>query len=167
MFRFTITKAGCFFSSSPYSVMNPASISILARCCGARTRSRLFLRGDTMNNSDALRAFYDQLGQFCRILQSEHLATLDEATGLPRSARIALAFSERLILCPTTDSARVCIRKDLGGALSFLLAAQGVHQRIEKGDCHFAQGSPQHQTSFYILAGAVQDYIDSLYTQVA
>ena len=120
-----------------------------------------------MNNSVSLRAFYNQLGQFCRILQSEHLRALDDATAMPRSARIALAFSERLILCPTADSAKDCIRKDLAGALSFLLAAQGVHQRIEKGDCHFAHESPEHQTIFYILAGAVQDYIDSLYVQVA
>jgi hypothetical protein len=118
-------------------------------------------------NDTGSRAFYNQLGQFCRIVQSEHLADLGEATGLPRSARIALAFSERLILCPTADSARDCIRKDLAGALSFLLAAQGVHQRIEKGGCHFAHESPEHQTIFYILAGAVQDYIDSLYAQVA
>jgi len=120
-----------------------------------------------MSDSVLLRAFYDQLGQFCSIVQAEHLADLSEATGLPRSARIALAFSERLILCPTPDAARACIRKDLAGALSFLLAAQGVHQRIEKGGCRFTQESPEHQTSFYILAGAVQDYIDSLYEQVA
>jgi hypothetical protein len=120
-----------------------------------------------MNDSVSLRSFYDQLGQFCRILQAEHLTDLGNATGLPRSARIALAFSERLILCPTADSAKACIRKDLAGALSFLLAAQGVHQRIEKGDCHFSREAPEHQTIFYILAGAVQDYIDSLYVQLA
>jgi hypothetical protein len=120
-----------------------------------------------MNDSVSLKAFYAQLGQFCRILQSEHLENLGDTTGLPRSAGIALAFSEKLILCPTADSARACIQKDLAGALSFLLAAQGVHQRIEKGDCRFAPESPEHQTTFYILAGAVQDYIDSLYAQVA
>lgn len=120
-----------------------------------------------MNDSVSLKAFYSQLGQFCRILQAEQITDLGEATGLPRSARIALAFSERLILCPTADSARACIRKDLAGAVSFLLAAQGVHQRIERGDCRFAHESPAHQTIFYILAGAVQDYIDSLYAQVA
>jgi hypothetical protein len=116
---------------------------------------------------EALKAFYDQLGLFCRIMQAEHVTGLGEAAHWPRSARIALAFSERLILCPTTDSAQACIRKDLAGALSFLLAAQGVHQRIEKGDCHFAPGAPEHQTIFYILAGAVQDYLDSVYAQVA
>jgi len=95
------------------------------------------------------------------MVECEHPIRLHNAVGLPRSAHLAGAFAERLILCPTTESAQACIRKDLPGALSFLLAAQGVQQRLAKGDCQFARESPEHQTVFYVLAGAVQDYLES------
>ena len=120
-----------------------------------------------MNSSVSQTAFYDQWSRFCCMMECAHPTNFHHATGLPRSAGLAQAFTERLILCPTAESAQACIRKDLPGALSFLLAAQGVQQRLAKGDCHFAQESPEHQTVFYVLAGAVQDYLDSLQTQAA
>jgi hypothetical protein len=120
-----------------------------------------------MNCCISQKAFYAQWSRFCSLVECEHPIKFHHAAHFPRSAGLAQAFTERLILCPTAEAAKVCIRKDLPGALSFLLAAQGVQQRLAKGDCQFAQDSPEHQTVFYILAGAVQDYLESLHTQAA
>ena len=108
-------------------------------------------------------SFYNQLSNFCKMLEQEHASGLNKADRLPRSGRLAQGFTEKIILCPTAEAARACIRRDLPGALSFLLAAEGVQQRLTKGDCRFATESPEHQTTFYILAGAVQDYLESLH----
>jgi hypothetical protein len=113
--------------------------------------------------NSAPNSFYDQLSDFCKMLEAEHSTSLSKTDRLPRSGRLAQAFTERIILCPTAESARACIGRDLPGALSFLLAAEGVQQRLSKGDCHFAPETPEHQTTFYILAGAVQDYLESLH----
>jgi len=108
-------------------------------------------------------SFFDQLSDFCKMLELEHAPSLSKPDRFPRSGRLAQGFTEKIILCPTNESARACIRRDLPGALSFLLAAEGVQQRLAKGDCHFAAESPEHQTTIYILEGAVQDYLESMH----
>jgi hypothetical protein len=116
-----------------------------------------------MNCQVSSDSFFSQLRDFCNLLEQEHSASLAIADRFPRSGHLAQGFTEKIILCPTAESARACIRRDLPGALSFLLAAEGVQLRLAKGDCRFAKESPEHQTTFYILAGAVQDYLESLH----
>lgn len=66
------------------------------------------------------------------------------------------------MLCPTTDAARACIHRDLSGALSFLFAVQGIQQRIERGCAKLPNQTLEFQTTFFLLACAVQDYLASL-----
>jgi hypothetical protein len=79
-----------------------------------------------------MRAFYSQLVEFCEMVQEEVVTRLDDLAQVSTSAGRALSFAESLILCPTTEAGRACIRQDVGGALSFLLALEGVNTRIQK-----------------------------------
>ncbi len=86
----------------------------------------------------------------------------DELEELRISSAAALGFAEDLMLCPTPAAARSCMQKDLPGALSFLFAVQGIQQRIEKGRAALPEQSPEYQTTFFLLACAVQDYLASV-----
>ncbi len=113
-----------------------------------------------------MQGFFAQVTGFCRLAEAEVLGDWHDLT-IPPSADLALAFAEKLILCPTADAARCCIRRDPTGAVSFLLALEGVNRRIKKGVFQVNTESPAHQTPFYLLACAVQEYIDSLQGQPA
>ena len=146
---------------SAVSVLIPRSFSIRPNCC-TKSHDIIVDQQIDMNCQVASDSFYEQFNDFCRMLEQEHSSSLSTSDRLPRSGQLARGFAEKIILCPTAESARTCIRRDLAGALSFLLAAEGVQQRLAKGDCHFANESPDHQTIFYILAGAVHDYLESM-----
>jgi hypothetical protein len=111
----------------------------------------------------SLRDFYTQLSHFDPMLREELSKNLDDSP-IPASANIALSFAEKLMLCPTAEAATTCVQQDVAGAVSFVLAMQGLLQRIEKRRFQFATQSPKYQTPFYLLASAVQEYLDSLQT---
>ena len=112
-----------------------------------------------------IKTFFGQLEELCLMVQQEFLARFDELTSVPASARAAGAFTERLMLCPTIEAVRASIHNDLEGALSFVMALDGLQQRIEKGNFHLPSESPAHQTRFYLLACAVQEYLAGLTPQ--
>jgi hypothetical protein len=101
------------------------------------------------------------------MVQEEVVTRLDDLTQVSTSAGNALSFAESLMLCPTAEAGRGCIRKDLGGALSFLLALEGVNERIQKSCFDFPAEWPEYQTRFYVLCCAVQQYLDSLRAKAA
>ena len=109
-----------------------------------------------------MHAFYNQVHDFCQMMQEEVARQWDAMPGREVSASTALAFSEKFLLCPTTESARSCIQHDFPGALSFVLALEGVNQRLQKGALQLSAEWPQYQTRFYILSCTVREYIDSL-----
>ena len=111
----------------------------------------------------SLRDFYTQLSHFDPMLRQELSKNLDDSP-IPASANIALSFAEKLMLCPTAESATTCVRQDVAGAVSFVLAMQGLLQRIEKRTFQFANQSPKYQTPFYLLASAIQEHLDSFET---
>jgi hypothetical protein len=115
----------------------------------------------------AAKGFFAQVTEFCQIVQEEFLARFDTLPELPVSAGAAMAFTETLILCPTAEAARLCVRKDLIGAVSFVFVLQGLQQRIERGGAPFPSDPPEHQTRFYLLACMAQEYLDSLRAQAA
>jgi len=114
----------------------------------------------------ALNEFCLQLNEFCLLFQREILRQAD----LPlssASAELAHRFAETLILCPTAEAARVSIRRDLAGARSFLLAAEGVLRRIRTEIFQFARECPPYQTKFYLLACAVVEMLNTQYLEVS
>jgi hypothetical protein len=113
----------------------------------------------------AAEMFFTQIRELCQIVQEEFVCRFDQFHAVPFSAAAATAFLEKLILCPTEDAARQCVRKDLVGALSFVLALQGIQQRIERDVFELPVQLPEHQTRFYLLACAVQEYLASLDTK--
>jgi hypothetical protein len=121
----------------------------------------------TLDNAASARMFFEQVAEFCEMAQDAFLARFDTMSDVPVSGGAAAAFAETLLLCPTTDAARSCIRKDLIGALSFVMAVQGVQQRIQQSNSQFPSDSPEYQTKFYLLASAVRDYMDSLRLEAA
>jgi hypothetical protein len=114
-----------------------------------------------------MRAFYNQLAEFCQMVQEEVVTRLDDLTQVSTSASHALEFAESLILCPTAEAGRACIRSDVSGALSFLLALEGVNTRIQKRCFDFPADWPPHQTRYYVLCCSVQQYLDSLHAKAA
>jgi len=106
----------------------------------------------------SLDRFCIQLNEFCLMFQQEILH-LEGTPGKTPSAEVALGFAENLILCPTAEAAHACIRRDLAGARSFLVAADGVLRRVRAQRFKIALEEPQYQTKFYLLACAVQDFL--------
>ena len=113
-----------------------------------------------------IEAIFAQVTGFCRMAEIEVLQDWRDLAIAP-SAPLALGFAEKLMLCPTYESVRSCIRRDVAGAVSFLLALEGINRRIKKGSFQLMTNSPEHQTPFYLLACAVREYMESLYVQPA
>ena len=111
--------------------------------------------------------FFEQIAEFCQMAQDAFLSKFDTMANVPISGGAALAFAERLLLCPTADAARSCVQKDLIGALSFVMAVQGVQQRVQQSGSQVLSDSPEYQTKFYLLACAVRDYMESLQAKAA
>jgi hypothetical protein len=113
----------------------------------------------------ALNAFCLQLNEFCLLFQREILRQPD----LPFSsvsAESAHRFAETLMLCPTAQAAQISIRRDLTGARSLLVAAEGVLRRIRGQIFQFASECPAYQTRFYLLACAVEEILSARYQEV-
>jgi hypothetical protein len=108
----------------------------------------------------ALNAFCLQLNEFCLHFQREILSNPNVAVSIP-AAEHARRFGDTLILCPTPEAARTSIRRDLAGARSFLIAADGVLRRIRTQSFQFARECPQYQTRFYLLCCAVEEFVES------
>lgn len=109
--------------------------------------------------------FFEQLAEFCRLVQEEFLARFNEIKEIPTSSARALAFTETLMLCPTQDAARVCIRRELASALSFVVAIQAMQHLLQEGKFILPSEHPDYQTPYYLLAGAVHEYLESLVAQ--
>lgn len=120
-----------------------------------------------LNNVSAAKIFFEQIVEFCQMAHEAFLAKFDTMAEVPISGSAALAFADRLLLCPTSEAARSCIQKDLIGALSFVMAVQGVQQRIQQNGSQLPFDAPQFQTRFYLLACAVREYMQSLQAQAA
>jgi hypothetical protein len=110
-----------------------------------------------------LNKFCVQLNEFCLMFQ-EQILLLEKAPAKSPSADLALAFAESLILCPTGEAARVCIRRDLPGARSFLVAADSVLRRIRSQQFQFSLKEPQYQTRFYLLSCAIEEFLKTRQT---
>lgn len=111
-----------------------------------------------MQHPNSLNKFCLQLNEFCLLFQDEILR-LERTPGSSPSVDLALVFMEALILCPTVDAVRVCIRRDLAGARSFLVAADAVLRRIRLQRFQFSVEEPQFQTRFYLLGCAIQEFL--------
>ena len=105
----------------------------------------------------ALNAFCMQLNEFCLLFQREILRRPGFGIG-PASPQLARIFSESLILCPTSAAAEVCIRRDLAGARSFLVVADGLLRQLRRRRFQFTKHFPQHQTRFYLVSCAVEEF---------
>ncbi|HTL57999.1 MAG TPA: hypothetical protein VL361_20080 [Candidatus Limnocylindrales bacterium] len=105
----------------------------------------------------ALNTLCIQLNEFCLLFQRELLRrpTLPMATASPALAR---SFCESLILCPTRAAAEVCIRRDLAGARSFLVVADGLLRQLRRRRFQFAKECPPYQTRYYLLSCAVEEF---------
>ena len=108
--------------------------------------------------------FCVQVTRFCPLVRQELLDRWEQVDQFPVCASSALTFAETLMLCPTIEAACACIRRDLAGALSFLFAIQGIQQRIERGCAKLPTQTVEFQTTFFLLACAVQEYLGSLRT---
>ena len=111
--------------------------------------------------------FFGQLAEFCRLVQEEFLAHFNEVKEIPTSSIRAVAFAETLILCPTQESVRAGIRRELPAALSFVIAIQGLQRLVQIGKFSLPSEQPEYQTPFYLLACSVREYLDSLQSQPA
>jgi hypothetical protein len=120
-----------------------------------------------LDKASVAKMFFEQIAEFCQMAQEAFMAKFDTMAEVPISGSAALAFADRLLLCPTADAARLCIRKDLIGALSFVMAVQGVQHRIQQNGNWPIFDAPDYQTRFYLLACAVRDYMYSLQAQAA
>lgn len=110
--------------------------------------------------------FFVQLEEFCRMVQQEFLAKFDEVGDIATSRPRALAFTETLMLCPTQESARTWIRRELPEALSFVLAIQGMQRQIQLGTLKVASVVPLYHTHFYLLASTVREYLEAQEAQL-
>ena len=119
----------------------------------------------TITDPTALNKFCIQLNEFCLIFQ-EQILLLEKAPGKSPSMELAVGFSESLILCPTVEAVRICIRRDLAGARSFLIAADTSLRRIRAGRFQLAIDNPQYQTKFYLLACTINDFLRTRRQQV-
>ena len=100
--------------------------------------------------------FCVQVTRFCPLVRQELLERWDQVDQFPVSAHGALVFAETLMLCPTQEAVRVCIRRDLCGAMSFLSRLRSYEftgDFLTTVEC---------STTFFLLACAVQDYLGSL-----
>lgn len=95
------------------------------------------------------------------MVQEEFLARFSEIKEIPTSSARAMDFTETLMLCPTQEAARVCVRRELCAALSFVVAIQAMQQLIQIGKLNLPSESPQYQTPYYLLACAVREYLAS------
>jgi hypothetical protein len=111
--------------------------------------------------------FFAQLEEFCRLVQQEFVARFNEVAEISNSSDSALAFSESLMLCPTLEAAQVCIRRELSGSLSFVLAIHGMQRQLLLGTLKLPTEAPKFQTRFYLLALTVREYLGSLHAQPA
>jgi len=122
---------------------------------------------DTVKQVAADEIFFAQLEEFCRLVQEEFLARFNEVSEISTSTADALGFAETLMLCPTREAARACIRRELMAGLSFVLAVQAMQRDIHLGTVKLPSESPEYQTPFYLLACAVQEYLASHRVQLA
>jgi hypothetical protein len=111
--------------------------------------------------------FFAQLEEFCRLVQQEFLARFNEVREISTSTAHALAFAETLMLCPTEEAARACIRRELPAALSFVIAIQAMQRQLQKGHFKLPSEAPEYQTRFYLLAGTVRDFLQTLHLQLS
>src|SRR5258708_28333861 len=68
----------------------------------------------------SLRDFYTQLNHFDPMLREDLAKNLDDLAPIPASANLALSFAEKLMLCPTPETARTCIRRDMAVVVFYI-----------------------------------------------
>lgn len=144
------------------SVIYPGSFSTAPSCrhsCPAVGCPRLKTIATQVPTDEM---FFGQLAEFCRLVQEEFLARFNEIKEIPTSSARAMAFTETLMLCPTREAARACIRRELCAALSFVVAIQAMQHSLQVGKLSLPSESPDYQTPFYLLACAVREYLESL-----
>src|SRR5690349_610993 len=95
----------------PYLTLHQFSTAPSCRCAGHALGFRALKT--IVSHVAADEMFFGQLAEFCRLVQEEFLARFHEIKEVPTSSARALAFAETLMLCPTSESARMCIRREL------------------------------------------------------
>lgn len=118
-------------------------------------------------NTTVEEMFFAQLEEFCRLVQQEFLPRFDEVPEIPVSSLRALGFAETLMLCPTREAARLWIGRELGSALSFVVAIQAMQRRLQLGQFRLPTKAPEYQTHFYLLACTVQEYLETAHAEPA
>ena len=159
----------CFrslFVNSP-SVFRPPPISTGRNCRIGAPPLRSKRLKTAARSADVEEMFFNQLEDFCRLVQQEFLARFNEVKEIPNATSTALAFAETLILCPTQESTQACIRRELEGALSFVLAIQNLQRQLQSHSCSLPSEVPEYQTCYYLLASTVQEYLEKLREQPA
>jgi len=111
--------------------------------------------------------FFAQIEDFCRLVQQEFVARFNEVADISNSTNRALAFTESLMLCPTTEAAQVCIRREFSDSLSFVLAIHGMQRQLQLGTFKLPTDAPKYQTRFYLLALMVREYLGCHHAQPA
>lgn len=111
--------------------------------------------------------FFAQIEEFCRLVQQEFVARFNEVAEISNSSGRALAFAESLMLCPTVEAAQVCIRRELSGSLSFVLAIHAMQRQLQLGTLKLPTEAPKFQTRFYLLALTVREYLECFHAQPA
>jgi hypothetical protein len=137
------------------------TIQYLAELFGPQLGLRFELLKTEACHSAVDEMFFNQLEEFCRMVQTEFLARFDEVPEVANSTSRALNFSESLILCPTLEAAQACVRRDLPSALSFVLAIQHMQQQLQVGTLKLPCEAPAFQTRFYLLALTVRACLDT------
>lgn len=111
--------------------------------------------------------FFDQIEEFCRLVQQEFVARFNEIADISNSSNRASAFAESLMLCPTIEAAQVCIRREFSDSLSFVLAIHGMQRQLQLGTLKLPTDAPKFQTRFYLLAQTVREYLACFHAQPA
>jgi len=75
--------------------------------------------------------------------------------------RLALAFSEALILCPDKGAVKSRMDKDMPGACAFIKVAERAIDNIKNGQLSLAPRKNYQQTPFFLLASLVLEHLQS------
>jgi len=90
-----------------------------------------------------------------------------DRTGLSTpSPKLAEIFGEQLILCPSSEAVQKCMRKELEGARSLLMAADKVQKLTDTGPGPL-ENKLKGNTPFFLLAYVVLAELKNVESQTS
>ena len=108
-----------------------------------------------------MNVFFEQVHEFCQMVQCE-VAKRWNHMPVPDCPNEAVTdFMERLLLCPTTESVRICIERNFSAALGFAQLLDSVNRGISAGTFQLPTEWPKYQTVFYVLVCTTQEFLRS------